>query len=75
MDKTVVYNKFVENGVTKDQVNTVSGIILGNIKDGRDIFGTTWGANYVNVGYALTAMKQLINGNENNNNNENNKRL
>jgi len=60
LDKETVYNQFVNSGVTKDQMEIVSGLIIKDIEKGYDIFNTGWGSDYSNVGDALAEIKKLL---------------
>ena len=46
----------------QDQMEIVSGLIIKDIERGYNIFNTGWGSDFLNVGDALAAIKQLIYG-------------
>ena len=58
LDKAAVYNKFVKNDVTKNQLETVK--LTDDLKNGYDIFDFGWGPDNFNLGKALDEIRQLI---------------
>ena len=58
LNKTMVYDKFVKNNVTKNQLEAAG--LTNDLKKGYNIFNFGWGADFSNLGNALDEIKQLI---------------
>ena len=59
LDQTEVYNIFVNNNVTQEQMGDIHSSIMGNMEN-DGIFNIYWGSSYTNVGNALIEIKSLV---------------
>ena len=74
LSKTTVYNAFVNNGVTKKQMENDAYLIVYQIENNENIFSDPWTSSN-NIKKALAAIKKLVdkaNGVSSNNNSNSN---
>ena len=58
ISQTDTYNQFLNNGVTKEEMDFIAGYILNNLNGGGNFFN--WRYRYSSINNALAAIKELV---------------